>query len=69
MQVLVIYSQDKDQFLKVAVKRMTETQILEDDLKEVNELNLFLLAPKHELEAKLAEVRPTLYFHNEIMSE
>jgi hypothetical protein len=69
MQVLVIYSQDKDQFLKVAVKRMTETQILEDDLKEVNELNLFLLAQKHELEAQLAEVPPTLYFHNEIMSE
>jgi hypothetical protein len=32
---------------------MTETQILEDELKEVGELNLVLLAQKKELEAKL----------------
>jgi hypothetical protein len=33
---------------------MTETQILEDELKEVSELNLVLLAEKQEHEAKLA---------------
>jgi hypothetical protein len=52
--VLVKHSQDKDQFLKVATKRLTETQILEDELKEVSELNSLLLAEKQELEAKLA---------------
>jgi hypothetical protein len=41
--------------LKVAIKQMTETQILEDELKEVGELNLVLLAQKKELEAKLDE--------------
>jgi hypothetical protein len=44
MEVLLKHSQDKDQFLKVAVKRMTETQILEDGLNEVNELNSVLHA-------------------------
>jgi hypothetical protein len=34
---------------------MTETQILENDLKEVNELNSVVLAQKQELEAKLAK--------------
>jgi hypothetical protein len=34
---------------------MTKTQILEDELKEVNELNSVLLGKKQELEAKLAE--------------
>jgi hypothetical protein len=52
--VLVKHSQEKDQFLKVAIKRMTETQILEDELKEVGELNS-VLNEKQELEAKVAE--------------
>jgi hypothetical protein len=72
MQVLVKHSQDKDQFLKVAVKRMPETQILEDDLKGVNELNSVLLAQKHELELnwlkrarkKMVIIPPTIYFRN-----
>jgi uncharacterized small protein (DUF1192 family) len=34
---------------------MTETEILEDELKEVSELNSVLLAQKQKLEAKLAE--------------
>jgi hypothetical protein len=55
MQALVKHSQDKDQFLKATIKRMTETQILEDLLKEVGDLNLVLLAEKQELEDKLAE--------------
>jgi hypothetical protein len=55
MQVLVKHSRDKDQFLKVAIKRMTETQILEDELKELSELNSVLLAKKQELEVKLAK--------------
>jgi hypothetical protein len=36
---------------------MTKTQILEDELKEVGELNSVLLAEKQELEAKLAKER------------
>jgi hypothetical protein len=57
MQALVKYSEAKDPFLRVAVKRMTETQLFEDELKEVSQLNLVLLAQKLELEAKLAEER------------
>jgi hypothetical protein len=34
---------------------MTETQILEDELKEAGELNLVHLNEKQELEAKLVE--------------
>jgi hypothetical protein len=41
--------------LKVAIKRMIETQILEEELKEVGKLNSVLLNEKQELEAKLAE--------------
>jgi hypothetical protein len=36
-QALVKHSQDKDQFLKVAIRWMMETQILEDKLKEVGQ--------------------------------
>jgi hypothetical protein len=54
-QVLVKHSLDKDQFLKVAINRMTETQILEDELKEVCELNAVLLKEKQEIEATLAK--------------
>jgi hypothetical protein len=55
MQALVKHSRDKDQFLKVAIKWMMETQILEDELKEVSELNSILLVEKQELETKLAK--------------
>jgi hypothetical protein len=55
MQALVKHSQDKDQFLKVAIKWMMETQVLEDELKEVSKLNSVLLAQQQELEAKLAK--------------
>jgi hypothetical protein len=55
MQALVKYSQDKDQFLKVAIKRMIETQILEDELKEVSKLSSILLTKKQELKAKLTK--------------
>jgi hypothetical protein len=34
---------------------MTKMQILEDELKEVSELNLILHAEKQELEVKLAK--------------
>jgi hypothetical protein len=54
MQTMVKHSQDKDQFLKVIIKRITEMQILEDELKELSEINSILLAKKQELEAKLA---------------
>jgi hypothetical protein len=55
MQELVKHSQDKDQFLKVAIKQMTETYFLEDEMKEVSKLNSVLLALRQELEAKLVE--------------
>jgi hypothetical protein len=55
MQAMVKHSWDKDQFLKVTIKRMTDSQILEDELKEVGELNSVLLTEKQELEAKSAE--------------
>jgi hypothetical protein len=55
MQALIQHSKNKDQFLKVAIKRMGETQLFEDELKEVNESNLILLADKQKLEAQLAE--------------
>jgi uncharacterized small protein (DUF1192 family) len=57
MQALVKHYRDKDQFLHVTIKQMTKTQILEDELKEVGELNSVLLAEKQELEAKLAKER------------
>jgi hypothetical protein len=44
MQELVKHSQDKDQFLKVAIKQMTETYFLEDEMKEVSKPNSVLLA-------------------------
>jgi hypothetical protein len=44
MQALVKHSQDKDQFLKVVIKRMAQTQSFEDEHKEVSELNSILLA-------------------------
>jgi hypothetical protein len=72
MQALIKHSQDKDQFLKVAIKRMMETQVLEDELNKVSKLNSVLLAQKQELEAKLTKESQakngnhttTIYFHN-----
>jgi hypothetical protein len=55
MQALVKHSQANDQFLKVTIKWMMKTQILDDDLKEVSELNSILLAEKQEIETKLAK--------------
>jgi hypothetical protein len=55
MQALVQHSKNKDQFLKVAIKCMAETQLIEDELKEANELNSTILADKLEFNAKLAE--------------
>jgi hypothetical protein len=50
--VVVKHSQDKDQFLKVSIKRMQETQMYEDELKEANKYNSALFARLQELEAK-----------------
>jgi hypothetical protein len=41
--------------LKVTIKRMTETRVLEDELKEVSKLNSVVLAQKQKIEAKLTE--------------
>jgi hypothetical protein len=53
--MLVKHSKAKDQFLRVVVKRMTETHLFEDELNEVSQLNLVILAQKLELEAKLVK--------------
>jgi hypothetical protein len=50
-QTLVEPSKAKDQFLRIPVKRMTETQLFEDELKEVSQLNTVFLARNQELEA------------------
>jgi hypothetical protein len=42
MQAIVKHSQDKDQVLKVLIKRMQENQTFEDELKEATEMNLIL---------------------------
>jgi hypothetical protein len=55
IQVIVKHSQDKDQFLKESIKRMQETQLFEDELKESTELNSFLYARNQEHEDKLSE--------------
>jgi hypothetical protein len=55
IQAVVKHSQDKDQFLKVSIKRMQETQLYEGDLKEANKYNSILFARLQELEAKCAE--------------
>jgi hypothetical protein len=71
MQTLGKHSWDKDQFLKVAIKRMTETQILEDELKEVGEPNSVLLAQKQWLEVKLSkesQEKVRNYFTNSLFS-
>jgi hypothetical protein len=52
---MVKHSQDKDQFLKVAIRLMREAQAFEDELKEVGKLNLVLYAENQELQSKLAE--------------
>jgi hypothetical protein len=41
--------------LRVAVKRLAETQIFEDELKQVKDLNENLMAHNLELESQLAE--------------
>jgi hypothetical protein len=53
-QQLIENSRSKDQYIKVALKRLTETQILEDGLTEENVVNKALLARNQELETQLA---------------
>jgi hypothetical protein len=55
IQAMVKHSQDKDQFLKVSIKRMQETQTFEDELMEANEHNLVLFSWLQELVTKLVE--------------
>jgi hypothetical protein len=42
-QNIIQHSRSKDQFLRVSLKRLTDTQILDDELKETSELNMILL--------------------------
>jgi hypothetical protein len=55
MQALVKHSQDKDQFLKVVIKRMTGAHVLDDELKEVSKLNSVLLVQIQEHEANVVK--------------
>jgi hypothetical protein len=55
IQAVVKHSRDKDQFLRVSLKRMQETQMYETELKEANEYISALFAWLEELEAKCAE--------------
>jgi hypothetical protein len=68
---MVKHSTSKDQFLRVVVKRMMETQLFEDELKEVSQLNSILLAQKLELETRLAkesQAKDGKYFTNSFLS-
>jgi phospholipid N-methyltransferase len=55
MQNLVEHSHSKVQFMRVAIKRLTETQLFVDELKEVSEMNTVLLACNQELKAQLVK--------------
>jgi hypothetical protein len=55
IQAVVKHSRDKDQFLRVSLKRMQVTQMYETELKEANEYILGLFARLKELEAKCTE--------------
>jgi hypothetical protein len=55
IQAVVKHSGDKDQFLKVSLKKMQETQMYETELKEANEYILSLFTWLEELEAKCTE--------------
>jgi hypothetical protein len=74
---VVKHSHDKDQFLKVSIKRMLEAQMFEDKLKEANEYNSVLFAWLQEVEAKLAEESQLkdgkfllpLHLENQVISE
>jgi hypothetical protein len=44
LQQLIEHSRLKDQYIRVALKRLTETQILDDELTEEKNLNKMLLA-------------------------
>jgi hypothetical protein len=55
IQAVIKHSQDKDQFLKVSIRRMQQTQMYKDELKEANEYNSILFARLQELKAKCAE--------------
>jgi hypothetical protein len=55
IQAVVKHSQDKDQFLRVLLKRIQETQMYENELKKANEYISALFARLQELEAKCAE--------------
>jgi hypothetical protein len=45
----------KDKFLRVAITRLTKTQIFEDELKQVMVVNENLMAHNQVLESQLAE--------------
>jgi hypothetical protein len=72
IQKLVEHSRLKDQFLRVAIKRLTKTQLFEDELKEVSNLSTVLPGRNQELETQLTEgsrVKNGVYFHNPFLVE
>jgi hypothetical protein len=52
---VVKHSHDKDQFLRVSLKQMQETQMYENELKEANEYISTLATRLEELKAKCTE--------------
>jgi hypothetical protein len=54
IQAVVKHSRAKDHFLRVSLKRMQETQMYENELKEVNEYISALCALLEEIDAKCA---------------
>jgi hypothetical protein len=55
MQAVVKHSEEKDQFLRLSLKRMQETQMYENELQEAKKYNSVLFAWLQELEAKCVE--------------
>jgi hypothetical protein len=54
IQQLIEHSRSKDQYVMVALKRLTETQIIEDEMIEEKASNKTLLARNQEFETQLA---------------
>jgi hypothetical protein len=54
-QVVVKHSRDKDQFLRVSLKQMQETQMYGNELKEVKECISFIASQLEELKAQCTE--------------
>jgi hypothetical protein len=55
LQQLIEHSRSTGQYIRVAVKILTKTHILKDELKEANESKQALLTRNQAMESQLAE--------------